>query len=146
MENPRPRYWGFISYSSKDAKIAEKLHKALEGYRIPKSLVGRPSREGDGIPKRLFPIFRDRDELPLSADLGAEISGALDASRYLIVICSPRSANSRWVNEEIRYFKSIGREDRILAIIVSGEPNASDIPGREDEECFPYSLRYNTDD
>src|SRR5438132_11366043 len=86
---------------------------------------GRPGRDGAG-PRRLFPCFRDRDELPLSADLGDTIEDALRASRYLIVICTPASARSRWVNEEVRYFKSLGRADRILAIIAGGEPNASD--------------------
>ena len=121
------RYWAFISYSSKDDGVARKLHKRLESYRLPRDLVGRAGRD-ELVPKRLFPIFRDRDELPLSADLGSSIEDALRASRYLIVLCSRNSATSRWVNEEVRYFKSLGREDRILAIMIDGEPNASDQP------------------
>jgi MTH538 TIR-like domain (DUF1863) len=57
----------------------------------------------------VFPVFRDRDELPLSADLGNALQDALRASRYLIVVCSERSANSPWVNEEIRYFGIDGK-------------------------------------
>lgn len=138
------RYWAFVSYSSKDTGVARKLHRRLETYRIPRDLVGRPGRDGP-VPRRLFPIFRDREELPLSADLGASIEDALAASRYLIVLCSPHSARSRWVNEEIRHFKSLGREDRILAIILDGEPNASEVPGAEDQECFPPALRFRVD-
>jgi hypothetical protein len=135
------KYWAFISYSSKDSRIALRLHRALESYRIPRSLVGRPGRDAP-IPRRLFPIFRDRDELPLSADLGSSIEDALRASRYLIVVCSPHAAKSRWVNEEVRYFKSIGREDHILAIIIDGEPNASDSAETAASECFPPALRH----
>jgi hypothetical protein len=51
-------------------------------------------------------------------------------------------AQSKWVNEEILAFKRLGREDRILCIIVGGEPNASELPGREAEECFPPALRW----
>ena len=51
-------------------------------------------------------------------------------------------AKSKWVNEEILAFKRLGREDRIFCIIVGGEPNASDLPGREAEECFPPALRF----
>ena len=138
------RFWAFISYSSKDAAVAKKLHKALETYSIPKDLCGRPGRDGL-IPKKLFPIFRDRDELPLASDLGSTIEDALKASRYLIVLCSKRSAQSRWVNEEVRIFKKLGREDRILALIVDGEPSASNIPGLEAEECFPEALRFKVD-
>src|SRR5215813_3988044 len=127
------RYWAFISYSSKDALIARKLHKHLETYRVPRDLVGRTGRD-EPTPRRLFPVFRDRDELPLSADLGGSIKNALRASRYLIVLCSPNSAASHWVNEEIRYFKSLERPDRILALILAGEPNASDKPGGTSDE------------
>ena len=63
--------------------------------------------------KRTYPVFRDREELPGSSDLGDNISSALEGSRYLIVVCSPNAAVSRWVNEEIKTFKAMGREDRI---------------------------------
>src|SRR5205085_12518661 len=127
------RYWAFISYSSKDTDQAVWLHRRLENFRVPRALVGRPGRDRS-IPRSLFPIFRDRDELPMSADLGSTINDALRASCYLIVLCSPDSATSRWVDEEVRYFKSIGREDRILAVILRGEPNASDDSARAAEE------------
>ena len=90
----------------------------------------------------LYPIFRDREELPTATSLGEQIEQALEHSDYLIVICSPRSAKSMWVNEEILQFKRLGRSDRILAIIVDGEPNASDKPGLEEQECFPPALRF----
>src|ERR1051325_7273670 len=119
------RYWAFLSYSSKDAVFAKKLHRCLERYSYPRDLVGRPGRDGP-VPKKIFPVFRDREELPLSADLGSTIEDALRASRYLIVVCSPHAAKSRWVNEEIRHFKTLGRSDRLLALIIDGEPNAAD--------------------
>ena len=134
-------YWGFISYSSKDESVATRLHRGLETYRLPRGLRGRPGRDG-AVPPRITPVFRDRDELPLSSDIGQSIEAALEASAYLVVVCSPHAANSRWVNEEIRYFKSLGREDRVLAIMIDGEPNASDAPDTADRECFPPALRY----
>ena len=97
------------------------------------------------MPKKLFPVFRDRDELPLSSDLGSSIEAALRASRYLVVICSPDAARSRWVNEEIRYFKSLGREDHILAIVARGIPNGTDNPATAADECFPPALRFKLD-
>ena len=127
------RYHAFISYSHADEAWARWLHRALETYRVPARL-----RRGaaSGMPKRLFPIFRDRDELPSAAELGAVIQQALRDSRTLIVVCSPRAAASRWVNEEIRYFKSLGRERQVFALIVDGEPHATDAV----EECFPLVL------
>src|SRR5687767_10589364 len=89
------RYWAFISYSHSDEAWARWLHSALETYRVPRRLRGRPSSLGP-LPGRLFPVFRDRDELPGAADLGAKLRAALRQSRTLVVICSPRSARSVW--------------------------------------------------
>jgi tetratricopeptide (TPR) repeat protein len=139
-----PKYRAFISYSHRDARWANWLHTALETYRPPKPLVGKVTSRGE-VPKRLTPIFKDRDELPSAVDLGELVNAALKDSACQIVICSPNSAKSRWVNEEILAFKRLGREDWILSLIVAGEPNATDMPGRADEECFPPALRFKLD-
>jgi hypothetical protein len=138
------RYVAFLSYSHRNKAETEWLHKALERYHIPKKLVGKETAKGK-VPARLIPIFRDRDELSASADLGNELRGALERSEHLIVIASPNSARSTYVQEEIRFFKSLHGEHRVFALIVGGEPYASAMPGREDEEAFPVSLRYKLD-
>ena len=135
------KYWAFLSYSHRDAQWGAWLHKALESYRPPKQLVGTATPRGP-VPKRLSPIFRDREELATATDLGASINAALSGSACQIVICSPSAARSRWVNEEILAFKRLGREDRIFCLIVDGEPNASDDPSQADQECFPPALRF----
>src|SRR3954464_9309542 len=81
------KYKAFISYSHRDRQTAEWLHRSLENYQIPKQMIGLPGRDGP-IPKRLFPIFRDRDELSTSSDLSIDIREALEQSANLIVICS----------------------------------------------------------
>ena len=136
-----PKYRAFISYSHRDSRWASWLHGSLEKYRPPKQLIGTVTERGE-VPKRLMPIFRDRDELPSATDLGALINSALEGSAAQIVICSPTAAKSKWVNEEILAFKRLGREDRIFCLIVDGEPNATDMPGREEEECFAPALRF----
>src|SRR5262252_4803075 len=136
-----PRYRAFLSYSHRDAKWGAWLHKSLESYRPPKQIVGTVTPRGP-VPKRLTPIFRDREELASATDLGTVINEALSQSACQIVICSPSSARSKWVNEEILAFKRLGREDRIFCLIVDGEPYASNDPAHADEECFPPALRY----
>lgn len=134
------RYWAFLSYAHEDEETAEWLQEALEQYRVPEGLVGKLTDVGP-VPKRLSPIFRDRSELPAAGSLSDEIEEAVQGSRFLLVLCSPAAAQSRWTNEEITCFKKHHPEDQVLAAIVSGEPFASDIPGREHEECFPPALR-----
>ena len=136
------RYVAFISYSHLDESWASWLHKRLETYQGHKKLIGTPNRYGESVPRRLFPVFRDRDELEGASDLPDRIRDALQRSRFLIVVCSPRSARSKWVDEEIRTFKTFGHEDRVLALIVDGEPNAPPDAAGADAECFPVSLRH----
>lgn len=134
----------FLSYSHRDAEIAEWLHEELEQFHVPARLVGKLTEHGP-VPKQLAPIFRDRQELAASADLNEEIEEAIAGSRFLIVLCSPAAAKSKWIDQEIACFKRLHKEDRVLAVIVDGEPFASDEPGREAEECFPSALRIHYD-
>ena len=137
-----PRYWAFISYSHRDEKFASWLHRKLETYTGHKKLAGTRNRRGEPVPARIFPVFRDRDELEGAPDLPERIQDALRQSRFLIVICSPNSAQSKWVNEEIKAYKALGGGDRVLALIVGGEPNAGARPEPGLQECFPEALRF----
>lgn len=136
-----PRYRAFISYSHADKRIAAWLHHAIETYHVPKKLVGRETPVGP-VPRRLTPVFRDRDELSASSDLSGALTAALKDSLFLIVICSPAAARSRWVGEEILAFKRMHGEGRILALIVSGEPGASATDPASPDECFQRGLRF----
>lgn len=138
------RFYAFLSYSHKDRELADWLHRELERFKVPRSLAGRLTAHGVA-PKRLGPIFRDQHELAAAGDLGSEIREALASSHFLVVLCSPDSAKSRWTNAEIEAFKRTQPEAHVLAAIASGEPFASDIEGREDEECFPPALRQKYD-
>jgi tetratricopeptide (TPR) repeat protein len=119
-ESPGITYQAFISYSHVDAKVAAWLHRALESYRIPAHLVARHGLASN----RLVPVFRDRDELPTSDDLTASITAALRDSRHLVVVCSPAAAASRWVNAEIRQFRALRPDGRVLCLL-TGEAGES---------------------
>lgn len=129
------RYKAFISYSHQDEAWARWLQRALESYRVPRRLVGSPGQFGD-VAARVSPVFRDREDLSSASDLSTSVRQELEASETLIVICSPAAAASRWVNEEIRYFRMLGRRDRVLALIVDGDPSSDD----PESACFPPAL------
>lgn len=114
-------YDAFISYRhvERDRKWAEWLIDALERYRVPKALQDK------GLPPRLRKVFRDEDEVPASADLNDQIKEALVASRFLIVVCSPYTPRSKWVEREIEIFNELGRGDQVLALLTEGEPGNS---------------------
>jgi WD40 repeat protein len=136
------KYKAFISYSHADTGWAKWLHRSLERYKIPASLVGLKSEAGDRIEVKLGKVFRDRDEFKSGSDLGAAIRSALNESEYLIVICSPQAARSKYVNQEIIEFKRLGNGDRIHGLIVEGEPHAPTRSGQEESECLPEALRF----
>lgn len=138
-------YRAFLSYSHADKAWADWLYKALETYRVPARLVGMHTPMGV-VPRRLTPVFRDSEELASATDLGRTVDAALARSAALVVICSPRAAKSRWVDAEVRAFKRMGRGERLFCVIVEGEPNASNWPGHEDQECFCPGLRYVIDE
>jgi len=144
-DDPQFKYKAFISYSHRDEKWGQWLHRGIERYRVPKAIIGRDTLYGP-VPKRLFPVFRDREELPTAADLSEVISKGLRDSSHLIVICSPRAAKSQWVNEEVRTFKKLGKQNRIVCLIVDGEPNALNKPELGLEECFPPALKVVADE
>src|SRR5262245_34928297 len=133
------RYRAFISSSGRDDQWTTWLGRALESYAPPRRLVGQATKHG-AVPKRLGSVFRDR------AALEAAIREALELSACQIVICSPEAARSKSVNEEVKAFKRLGREDRIFCLVVDGEPNATDLPGRQEEECFPPAVRFKLGD
>ncbi|MCB1790377.1 MAG: toll/interleukin-1 receptor domain-containing protein [Gammaproteobacteria bacterium] len=134
------RYRAFLSYSHVDEKWGRWLHRALESYRVPRALTGE-AEKGSAPPARLGRVFRDREELSASHDLGSEIRRALNDSETLIVVCSPNAARSRWVNEEVLTWKLMGRGERLYAVIVEGEPHATNLA----RECFPPALRHELD-
>ena len=140
----QPRYFAFLSYSHKDKELADWLHRELERFRVPRALAGRLTANGI-VPRRLTPIFRDEHDLAATGDLGGEIKAALGVSQYLIVLCSPTAAVSRWTNAEIEWFKRDRPEGCVLAAIAAGEPFASEVEEREKEECFPPALRRKYD-
>lgn len=135
--NPATRHYrAFISYSHADTKWANWLVRRLEGYRVPARFHGQVAPLGTVGP-RIAPVFRDRDELPTTGRLGDTITAALRESATLVVICSPASAKSQWVQQEIIAFKRLWGETPVFAFIVGGEPKAA---GTE-ADCFSPALR-----
>ena len=124
-------YDAFISYSHRDIRWANWLQTKLERFSISKPLRAEMQEQ-----KKALRVFRDQTDLA-GVELQASLERELSRSRYLIVICSRASAASPWVNAEIRFFQSLGREDSIIPFIVDGEPESSS----PELECYPPALR-----
>ncbi|TNE70757.1 MAG: TIR domain-containing protein, partial [Gammaproteobacteria bacterium] len=150
------KYYAFISYRHADNREegrywANWLHQSIETYEVPEDLVGTTNQRGEEIPARIYPVFRDEDELSADADLSSAIVRALDETRFLVVLCSPNAVASPYVAEEIDYLKKSGGSSDIIAAIIAGEPNASWDSAKQplgfspDDECFPLPLQFEYD-
>lgn len=151
------KYYAFISYRHTDNKEqgrqwATWLHQAIETYQVPEDLIGEKNNLGEEIPASIYPIFRNEEELPANSDLESAITNALNSSKLLIVLCSPRAVESTYVADEIDYFKRLGGAGRIIAAIIDGEPNTSLDKGKLrsgfsiKDECFPKPLQFKYND
>ncbi len=124
------KFDAFISYRhcEKDSFISEQLHKKLEEYKLPKSVIKKHGLDRTGISR----VFRDEAELPLSENLSDPISMALANSEFLIVICTPRLPESLWCKKEVETFVKTHDRKHVLLVLAEGEP----------DESFPEILMY----
>jgi hypothetical protein len=121
------KYFAFISYNAKDTVWGKRLQKKLEHYRMPATLCSEHGWER----KPINPVFFAPTDIQ-PGGLTEELQERLCASRHLIVICSPNSAQSEWVGKEIEFFHSLGRTKDIHFFIVDGQPHS----GNPETECF----------
>ena len=128
METATKRY-AFISYNHKDQEMAKWLQAKLESDKLPTEIHNEFENS-----RYLRPVFRDKTDLNAGI-LSEELKKHLISSKYLVVVCSPNSAKSKWVNDEVMEFLEMGRAKRIIPFIVDGTPH-----GGEDE-CLPQGLR-----
>lgn len=126
------KYDAFISYRhcQPDQFVAQNLHKQLEMFKLPKNVAKKVEAEGKVTRTKISRVFRDQDELPLATNLADPIVEALKSSEWLIVICSPRLKESMWCRKEIETFISLHGRDKVMAVLVEGEP----------EDSFPDEL------
>lgn len=122
--------YAFISYSHKDIKEAKWLHKHLEYYKLPNDIFN----EYDEKNRYLRPVFRDKEDIGTGV-LKSVLRKELEVSKYLIVICSPNSAQSIYVSQEAQVFIDQGRIKHIIPYIIDGIPKSGGV-----KECFPKSL------
>ena len=105
----------------------------LQRYRIPKKFRLDAS-------KKSFTIFRDVQDAELG-DYNEVIEKALQASEYLIILCSPSARNSDYVQDEIKNFIKFHDKDCIIPVLVTGRPNKEVKSDDKDQnQAFPDVL------
>lgn len=103
-------YDAFISYSHlSDGVVAPALEHGLERLARPWYRL------------RALQAFRDQSDLPLTPSLWGTISDALDDARFFVLLASPESAASEWVNREVAHWCATRGTDGLFIVVTGGE-------------------------
>ena len=104
------QYKAFMSYShAADGKLAPALQSALQ--RFAKKWYQL----------RAFRVFRDDASLATTPALWKEIQRALDNSEFFILMASPKSAVSVWVQREVDHWLKNHSVNNLLIVLTEGE-------------------------
>lgn len=125
IPNSSIKYCAFISYRHlpRDTEVARTVQRALETFRLPRGVATSiPLPAGSRL---LGKCFRDEDELSASHSLPERLKEALAQSRSLIVVCTPDTPKSEWVNREIAEFIDMHGRERVIAVLASGASEES---------------------
>jgi len=121
-EQPHGRYDAFISYSHADARLAERLSRRIRTYRSPRALK---------LSRRRLQVFRDVERLTTGAELAGLLDERIDATRHLILLCSPDAARSQYVDQEVAAFLECKGHDALHVVMARGDA----------QQSFPASLK-----
>jgi len=104
------RYDAFLSYShGADSRLAPLLQRALERLGTP------------WWRRAALQVFRDDASLPASAALWPDIEAALGRSRHLVLLASPSSAASPWIDREVRWWLAHREPSTLFIAVTAGE-------------------------
>lgn len=96
----------FISYAHADAHEARRLVTALRDTTVSGWL--------------------DAADMASGASISSEVRSALETASAVVVLLSPRSLESEWVQFEIGAAEALGK--RIIPVIVSGDNLEHELP------------------
>jgi hypothetical protein len=73
-----------------------------------------------GIGGRALRVFRDTTSLAATPELWPTIERALERSRYFMLLASPESAASAWVEREVAWWREHRDADSLLIVLTGG--------------------------
>lgn len=113
-----------VSYALAEKQEAKRLVGILNRYRTPRPLLDRQTRFGFA-PSRFEASLMPNRESATDVDLSHAAKITLREADHLIVLCSPKAAEDRWIDEEARTFLAHRNLDqqagRLHLVLLPGE-------------------------
>jgi hypothetical protein len=104
-----PKYNAFLSYShTADEKLVSLLQPALHSFARPWNR------------RHSLHVFRDRSNLA-ARGLWSQIEYALTQSEYFLLLASPASRDSDWVQKELQYWCEQRDPSKIVLVLTDGQ-------------------------
>ena len=126
-------FHAFLSYSHRaDAALARLLHRALER-------LGTPWWRRASVR-----VFRDDATLAATPALWPSIEAGLAQSQSFVLLASPSSATSPWVEREVRWWLDHRPREQLFIVVTGGEISYESGIGDFDwvsTTCLPPALR-----
>ncbi len=103
------RYKAFVSYShASDAPLAASLQSSLSRFAKPWYRI------------RTMRVFLDKTSLSANPALWPTIEQALGQSEYFLLLASPTSASSRWVQQEVHWWLQNRTAEKLVLCLTDG--------------------------
>jgi hypothetical protein len=125
-------YDAFLSYShALDGSLAPVLQTGLERFAKP------------WYQARALRVFRDNASLSANPGLWTSIEEALASSAWLVLMASPKAAQSEWVNREVAWWLEHKSAQRVLVVLTEGKFAYAEDAGGDDgtDAALPPALR-----
>ena len=124
-------YDAFVSYShAADGRLAPALQAGLQSLAKP------------WYRRRALRVFRDKSSLSASPELWPAIEGALSQAGHFVLVASPEAAASRWVDQEVRWWREHRSHETVLIALTDDELRWDDERGDFDAAApIPPALR-----
>lgn len=103
-------YDAFMSYShASDGRLAPAVQRGLHS-------LAKPWHR-----RRALRIFRDETSLSATPELWSTIERGLENSRFFVLMASPEAADSRWVRQEVEWWREHRSPETFLIVLTRGE-------------------------
>jgi hypothetical protein len=124
-------YAAFISYSHVDEELTQSLQRGLERLSKPWYKRGPFIR-----------VFRDETSLASGSDLEQLVIAALDDSGHMVLLLSPDSAQSEWVDHEVAAWLSKKPPTTVIPVVTewNGPGAAAAVAGAAAAKDEPVNL------
>ena len=127
------KYLAFISYSHHDSSVVRELQKRIEKFKLPLHIANKYNSGKRYIGENRL-IYSTETSVNIRHNLWREeMEKNIDASKFLLIICTKHTRDSDYCLQERQYFRKNHCDENMICVLLDGDPEIA-IP--EDMRSF----------